>query len=377
MSMLSHSYQRETVPRCPLRANVMLRWTTMKTIQPLVIFLLGTAAGLCLVLLVMLSQRRADSPTPVVQALPDQAALTPPPARKSTSRRRRARGRARSSRQSRTQRLETAAVRMPTHPRRHRARTHSVTSSGATVLARNRRATPLPEVESAPTVAQSAPAPQAQPVPTVFKSIGYAEKSDGQLVAFIMQDDHVQIVRVGDRISDRYRVTSITQETVNAVEDSSVQVATSKPIPAERSTVSEVLVARAAGESTSTKLAEHATAELRISSLQGSIEHANNSMGYIEKHDVVVGVVGPEKDSVRFVSARSAERVARPIPFVRHREAKPPVSVASSVLDNSAVHSGAPLHAAIFRQVIYEDSPADDEAVSSQSAISPSHERNP
>jgi hypothetical protein len=349
----------------------------MKTIRPLVIFLLGTAAGLCLVLLVMPFGRRADSPTPVVQALPDQAALTPPPAQKSTSRHRQARGRAHASRHSRTQRSETAEVRLPTHPRRHRARAHRVTSSGATVLARNRRATPLQEVESAPTMAQSAPAPQAQPVPTVFKSIGYAEKSDGQLVAFLMHDDHVQIVRVGDRISDRYRVTSITQETVNAVEDSSVQVATSKSIPAEKSTVSEVLVAQVAGDLTSANPAEHATASSRDSSPQASMEHANNSVVYFEKHDVLVGAARRQENSVRIVSTPSAERVARPIPYVKHREATPPVSVANSVLDNSAPRSGVPLHRTIFRQVIYQHSFADDEAVPSQPAASPSDERNP
>ncbi len=70
-----------------------------------------------------------------------------------------------------------------------------------------------------PILAPAALVPHAEPSATFFKSIGYVEKADGQLEAIIMQDDAVQVVRIGDRIADRYKVTSITPEVVGAIEE--------------------------------------------------------------------------------------------------------------------------------------------------------------
>ncbi len=57
----------------------------------------------------------------------------------------------------------------------------------------------------------------------VFKPIGYVEKADGQVEAIIVQENDVQVVHTGDLIAGRYRVTKISPEAVQTVDDSQVQ----------------------------------------------------------------------------------------------------------------------------------------------------------
>lgn len=59
--------------------------------------------------------------------------------------------------------------------------------------------------------------------PTVFKPIGYVEKTDGQVEAIIVQENDVQVVHTGDLIAGRCRVTKISPEAVQTVDDSQVQ----------------------------------------------------------------------------------------------------------------------------------------------------------
>ena len=65
--------------------------------------------------------------------------------------------------------------------------------------------------------------PPAPPAPTVFKAIGYVEKAGGQLEAIILQENQVQVVHIGDRIAGRYRVTKITPDLVDALDETLVQ----------------------------------------------------------------------------------------------------------------------------------------------------------
>jgi hypothetical protein len=67
------------------------------------------------------------------------------------------------------------------------------------------------------------------PVPVVIKTIGYAEKAGGQLEAIILQEDEVQVVHIGDRIEGRYRVTKVSPDSVEIIEETLVQSPIAKP----------------------------------------------------------------------------------------------------------------------------------------------------
>lgn len=81
--------------------------------------------------------------------------------------------------------------------------------------------------QAAPTPA--APIPQVAPIPTYFKADGYVEKADGQLEAIIIQNDGIQILKLGDRIGDHLRVTSITRESVGAIDEAAYHVPSTQP----------------------------------------------------------------------------------------------------------------------------------------------------
>jgi len=248
--------------------------------------------------------------------------------------------------------------------------------------------------------------PQTPPPPTLFKAIGYVEKGDGQLEAIIMQDDQIQVVHLGDRIADRYRVTSITHDVVGAIEETAPQVAMAKPGGAVKSDVSEVLIADAtdhastlrpatiaarpeisdASVSPQARVASSTAGEDQSTSMRG-VEVASNSIGYVKKYDGKIEVVVPDGDSVRLVPAPHSETIAQAIPPGDHREATPaaqapntqgfraPVTVASSALGDSAVHSGVPRSGAAFRQVVYRDSfPVADGPAPSQVMLSTERE---
>ncbi len=68
--------------------------------------------------------------------------------------------------------------------------------------------------------------PSTPPAATTFKPNGYVENAAGQLEAIIVLDDAPQILRVGDLISGRYRVTRITPDSVDSVSE--------PPAPPER-----------------------------------------------------------------------------------------------------------------------------------------------
>ncbi len=72
-------------------------------------------------------------------------------------------------------------------------------------------------------VAQASPAlvptPQVDTAPTYFKADGYVEKADGQLEAILIQNDGIQILKLGDRIGDHLRVTSISHDSVGAIDE--------------------------------------------------------------------------------------------------------------------------------------------------------------
>ena len=381
----------------------------MKTIRQLVSFILGVTLGVCLFSLVRLrlltSGRPANSPAQVVENLPNHA-VTPPPVHRSARPRRKARKRVHASRHVRAMNSEVAEVRLPARPRRHRVKAHGSASDGTATLARVRHESPTLRATSVPSLAQVTPMPQAPPSPTLFKSIGYVEKADGHLEAIIMQQDQVQVVHLGDRIADRYRVTSITHDVVGAIDETAPQVAMAKPEGVVKSDVSEVLIADATDHASTLRPAPFAArpevsdasipSQVRVASSTAGedsstsirgVEAASNSMGYVKKYDGKVEVVVADGDSVRLVPATHSETITQAIPPGDPREAthavqtptaqefKAPVTVASSALGDSSVHSGVPGSGVAFRQVAYRDSSlAADGATPSQVMLSTGRE---
>jgi len=61
------------------------------------------------------------------------------------------------------------------------------------------------------------------PAPTIFKTIGYVERAEGQLEAIILQENQIQVVHIGEHIAGRYLVTKITPDLVDAVDETLVQ----------------------------------------------------------------------------------------------------------------------------------------------------------
>jgi hypothetical protein len=385
-----------------------LEGVPMKTIRQLASFLLGITLGVCLLSLVRLRLlfpgRPVNSPAQVVENLPNHA-VTPPPAHRSVRVRRKVRTRVHTSRHVRAMSSEVAEVRLPARPRR-RVKAHGFASERTTILARARHVSPTPRAASVPSLAQVTPIPQALPSPTLFKAIGYVEKADGQLEAIIMQEDQIDVVHLGDRIADRYRVTSITHDVVGAIDETAPQVTMAKPGGGVKSDVSEVLIADAtdhasmlrsatiaarpevsgASVPSPVRVASSTAGDDSITSTNG-VELASNCIGYVKKYDGKIEVVVADEDSVRLVPATHSETITQAIPPGDHREATPaaevptaqsfraPVTVASSAVGDSSVHSGVPGSGAAFRQVVYRDStPAADGAAPSQVMLSTERE---
>lgn len=221
-----------------------------------------------------------------------------------------------------------------------------------------------------------------QPEPMVFKSIGYAEQADGQLVAFIMQEEHVQLVHVGDRIADRYRVTTITQEAVSAIDDASAQATMSKAVPLAKSGEANVLVAQITTDSEGLHRARPAASMGEESGDALAYKHVSNSIGYVEKSNGSVDAVVAVADTVKLIPARPARVVARSTASTdRHdvahtaeaapqRDSKEPLAAGISVFRSTPAEPELPVGNMMFRPVLYEDSsPADDEAIPNQTGI--------
>ncbi len=362
----------------------------MKTIKQIIIFIFGTAAGVGLFSLMMLVGNRENRPVEVSENAPAPVVMTPPQVQRAASHHRRRHAHVRTTKHHRAMGSEFADLRTPIRPRHHRAGVHSASSTGNLVMARNRPIDPLTHSEAALTLPSAALTPPVQPAPTVFKSIGYAEQADGQLVAFILQEDHVQLVHVGDRIADRYRVTTITQEAVSAIDDASAQVTVSKALEPAKSGEANVLVAQVSSDIARLHPARVAASISEESSANSEYKNYSNSIGYVEKSNGSVDAVVAVADTVRLIPARPARVIARSTTSAdRHevahtpqsaprRDSPEPTAVGTSVFNSPTGAPGLPEGNVIVRPVVYEDSsPADDEAIPNQSAIVSAGGQNP
>ena len=170
--------------------------------------------------------------------------------------------------------------------------------------------------------AAQAPGTSAAQAPVLFKAIGYVEKADGKLEAIIMQENEVQVVHVGDDVEGRYRVTKITPEMVSAVDETVIQVPMTGPEGVEKNakpSSPNVLAENSPPEPSVTSVrkvnpppagilaqstpvappVENSPSSLNVS--PNTDQHAENSLGYVEKADGKVESVVADGDSVRLV----------------------------------------------------------------------------
>ncbi len=244
----------------------------------------------------------------------------------------------------------------------------------------------------------------APPPPTIFKSIGYVEKAGGQVEAIILQENQVQVVHIGDLISDRYRVTKVSPDSVAAIDETLLQTPMTKSSGAKTNELtargepqplsptalgapaeSEVLAVAAKGDHLTniqgTNLTSEAPAavtpgqvttaagtarEDRIAPPQG-VEPVANSLGYVQQADGKVEAVLADGDSVRLVPGTRPEIMAQvTLPGHSHEGALPaqvspaPVTAVSSTREVTADSSVHPLGSltipstSVIRQASYE-----------------------
>ena len=206
-------------------------------------------------------------------------------------------------------------------------------------LTQSRPVSIVPQTELAPRLAEVNQITLPLPSPTLFKAIGYVEKSDGQLEAITMQENQIQVVHLGDEIAGRYRVTKITPEMVGAVDETMLTIPITKSgeaIKADASASSDAstIAAAEAGVPASSLQPGMNTPQMhvQIASAQPQdqpasrteteqplssdkvIESTSNSLGYVQKYDGKVEVVVGDGDSVRLVPETRTETMAQAAP---------------------------------------------------------------
>ena len=231
-------------------------------------------------------------------------------------------------------------------------------------------AVPMKEVAGV-SFASTRPTPQGPPAPpsapTTFKTIGYVEKADGQLEAIIVQENQVQFVHIGDHIAGRYRVTKITPDLVDAIDETQVQSAMPEPSGSK----TDQLTANAAEQpSTPPPLAPVPPEFLTVAAGGASpskiqaVEPVANSLGYVQQADGKVEAVVADGESVRLVPETSARTLAQVPPSPDLQKAVRPlhgltesVSAASSPIGPTAdpsIHLGDLPNASVIRQASYQ-----------------------
>ncbi len=235
-----------------------------------------------------------------------------------------------------------------------------------------------------PSAPPMAPTPQvspAPPPPTVFKAIGYVEKAGGQLEAIILQEDQIQVVHLGDEIAGRYRVTRITPDLVDAIDETVAQIPVAKP----GSATPELVAAIGAGKTLTPPLAtapgqpevSEGVAEGTHPSTVQAAEPIANSLGYVQQADGKIEAVVADGESVRLVPETPAVAMAQATPPgdiqkpspLSQGSPKPVIGVSSTVgaMADHLVPSGGIPDVPVIRQASYQvPIPATEEPAPSQ-----------
>jgi len=346
--------------------------------RQLVSFALGVAVGLCLYLL--------PKPWPLGQGPLSPVSPTASanhPARSHFS------PLAKRSRRTATAAPEGANSEEPVHawtPKVPRRRARTQTEPAAL------KVTESPAAEE-PAVVKVSSAP---PAPITFKPMGYVEKAGGQLEAIISQEKDVQVVHIDDLISGRYRVTKITPDSVEALDETQVQSPMAKPNGAESKELTaevapqpstppvgiatgpqRVLAAAATsppgppaeGREAAPEVAQvlpslppRPARQERISPSDGP-EPVAGALGYVEEANGTTETVVSDGDTVRLVPAAPMATLARNFPLLSPEAPQDlpppaPASVSRGVADaESAVYpsqSSAVPVASVVREVSYQ-----------------------
>jgi hypothetical protein len=233
--------------------------------------------------------------------------------------------------------------------------------------------------------------------------MGYVEKAGGQLEAIILQENEVQVVHIGDLISGRYRVTKISPDSVDAVDETLVQSPMANPNGAESKELTAgvgrepstppVVVAQAQQEVLAVAarsdrrtnaqgrelLSEapgdvaqaqpptpsHTVREDRIAPSQGT-EPVANSLGYVQEADGKIETVVADGDTVRLVPEIPTVTMAQVAPRPSQEGASPsqgsppPASTVASTRGSNADSSDHPgevsafPHASVVRKASYQ-----------------------
>ena len=241
----------------------------------------------------------------------------------------------------------------------------------------------------------------APPAPMTFKPIGYVEKAGGQLEAIILQESELQVVHTGDLIAGRYRVTKITPDSVDAIDETLVQSPMAKPNGVEFKELTasvapqssippgggapvqpEVLTDAGAGEhlaniqgaepvSATPAVAAQAQPVVPTSAGGGSritppqgVELAENSLGYVQRANGKVESVVADGDTVRLVPETPTVTMAQVSPARNTQEGgspaqgstatAPAVSSPMEAVAGHSIHSGMLPDASIIRQASYQ-----------------------
>ena len=168
------------------------------------------------------------------------------------------------------------------------------------------------------------------PAPASFKPLGYVEKAGGRVEAIVSQDDHIYVVHAGELFADKYRVLKISPDSVEAVDETTVQAGLRLPAQAGRqvalnqptSRVSKELSANAGQNPFLVAKLDApgqpaarppATQKEQLSTHQGATS-ATEPLGYVERADGRVETIMADGEHVRLVPQAAVVAVARRAP---------------------------------------------------------------
>ncbi len=242
--------------------------------RQLVNFALGVAVGLCLYFL------------PQASRVPKAPTHSRPQAAENHS------GAACQSQTDQGPKLLQDVVHEPAHVTEHRGRlSPNLIATESTPKLQPLPAEPKPQT-AIETVSSITPAPLS------LKPLGYVEKADGQLEAIIPQENEVQVVHIGDLISGRYRVTKITPDSVDAVDETLVKSPMTKPGGGESRELTASVAPAPAGPPTDASAPVGAMAE---SAPLADPALAPKNIGYVQQADGTTDTVIADADTVHLV----------------------------------------------------------------------------
>ncbi len=216
------------------------------------------------------------------------------------------------------------------HPKNNRQELKLTAKDSQTAPEPARENSDVPTAHGSAVVSVSEVSPSPPPAPLTFKPLGYVEKAGGQLEAIILQENEVQVVHIGDLVSGRYQITKITPDSVEAVDETTVQspvgrtdsrelTADADPLPAKppKAATQGSPVPAVAGAAAQGQQAE-ALPQGGVAPLGRAViaRPEQKPLGYVEQTDGLVQTVVAEADTVRLVPGPSTATLAEAAPSV-------------------------------------------------------------